>query len=166
MYCTITDVESYLSPCGVESFADHDNDGVADVGVVEECIIEAGAEIDLYAQQRYAAESLATSTLIKSWCIRLASYFLCLRRGNPPPESLQREFERLTNPRDGLLVQLGKGLLQLPGVSLRNDLRPSMSNVRIDRRYRDSTVRVTPNNSTDAPTTLTQDQQITPPHVY
>ena len=119
VYCTQLEVERYLSETAVDDFADHDGDGLDDVNVVDDCINQATEEIDLYATQRYTQTQLATSTLINRWCVVMAARFLCQRRGNPVPASLEDEWNRLTDPTVGKLVLVAHGRLQLPGVALR-----------------------------------------------
>lgn len=154
VYCTEAEIVRFLSSNAVTDFADNDADGTADTGVVDDCINQATQEIDLYATQRYDQTGLATSTIINRWAVVMASMFLCHRRGNVVPDSIATEWERIQER----LQQIAQGTLQLPGVSLRADLRPSFSNLDVDRRRRRSTIRVTPTNSTDAPTALTQDR--------
>lgn len=165
-YCSESQVERYLSSQGVIDFADHDEDGTANVEVVNDCINQATEEMDLYLRQRYTQDILGTSKLVERWATVLAARFLCQRRGNPVPASLEGEYERIANPDGGLLARIADGSRQLPGLALREDLRPTMSNVDIDRRYQRSTVRVSRQNSSDAPTKLTQDQSIDYPQRY
>lgn len=156
-YCTITELRRYLSAQGVTDFADHDASGAADSQVVADCINQATGEIDMYARQRYAVTGLNSHDLITRWCVVMSAYFLCQRRGNPVPASIETEFLRITDPIDGFLVKVSNGRLQLPGLALGDDLRPTWSNLVVDRRHRRSTVRVTQTNSSDAPTKLSQD---------
>ena len=151
-YCTQTDMERKLGEKGVIEFADHDNDHVADTDVVDDAINQATEELDAYATQRYTQTQLATSTLVTRWATVLACYFLTTNRGNPPPESLASEFARIM----ALLVQVASGEYQIPGLSLRSDMRPTLSNLRIDRRYIQSKARVEQAISTNTPTTQKQ----------
>lgn len=157
VYCTEAELIRYLSTNAVTDYADHDDDGTADTDVVDDCINQATEEIDLYARQRYTQTDLQTSTLINRWCVVLAARFLQTRRGNVISDSIEREWFRIADPDNGLLARIAKGLIQLPGIPLRASLRPSFSNLTVDRRRRVSTIRVTQENSTDAPTTMTQD---------
>ena len=157
VYCTEAELNRYLSSQGVIDFADNDDDGSADTGVVDDCINQATEEIDLYARQRYNQSDLSSSTLINRWAVTIAARFLCQRRGNVVPDVIEREWNRIADPDDGILVRISKGLMQLPNVPLRESLRPTFSNLKIDRRYNYSTVRVTRPNSSDAPTKMTQD---------
>lgn len=161
-YCDQPDVERLFSSYGVTAFADHDGDGNPDAGVVNDCINQATEEINLYCQQWYTPAVLETSTLINRWCTVYATVFLCERRGNPVPDSLAAEFARIA----AKLEQILAGTLKLPGLAMRDDMRPSMSNLTVDRRYNRSRIRVTPQNSTDSPTRLTQDMTIEMPTIY
>lgn len=151
-YCTATQLDRYVSSAGVVEFADHDDDGSADDEVVNDCINEATEEINGYCQQRYAPADLAGSTLVNRWAVKLAAYFLTQRRGNPPPDSFAMEFQRVV----ALLEKVAAGAYQLPGVALRADLRPSWSNLRVDRRYGQRKIRVKKDTSSDSPTELRQ----------
>lgn len=165
VYCTEAELNRFLSANGVIDFADHDDDNVADVGVVDDSINQATEEIDVWARQRHTQAQLQTSTLINRWCVVIAARFLCHRRGNVVPDTIEREWERLADPETGLLVKLSQGRVQLPGIALRDDLRPTWSNLKVDRRFRHSKIRVTSSNSSDAPTALTQDTELDPPSV-
>ena len=105
----------------------------------------------------YHQADLATSELVTRWCVVISARFLCQRRGNVVPQVIEEEFIRLTDPDRGMLRRIAHGERELPGLDLRDDMRPTWSNLTIDRRYRWSKVRVTQENSSDAPTVLDQD---------
>jgi len=155
--CTQAEVERVLSTYGVLAFADHDGDGSEDDNVVEDCIQRASDEIHLYLHDRYDSAVLATVNLVRRWAAVGAACYLCQTRNNPPPESLDLQWQKLINNEEGLIPKIGKGLQALPGVQLRYDSRPSFSNLRIDRRWPTSKTRVAVANSSDAPTSLNQD---------
>lgn len=156
---TEAEVERLMSVEMKVDFADHDEDGLADTGIVDDCINEASEEIELALNRRYASADLQSSNLIGRWATMLAATLLCRRRGNMPPESWDEEVQRIRER----LEDVASGKKNLPGVSLRADLRPTFSNLRVDRRYRHSKVRVTQTNSSDAPSALDQDTSIEPP---
>lgn len=156
-YCTQADMERRFSAAGVTAFADHDADGLEDDGVIDDCINQATDEINLYLRGKYAEAGLAGSTLVNRWAATLACYHLCECRGNPPPESLQRAFDWLMTPETGMLALIAACKINLPGVALNGDRRPTWSNLHVDRRWPHSKVRVTRSNSSDAPTALSQD---------
>lgn len=157
VYCTEAELQRYLSTNAVTDFADHDDDGTADTGVVDDCINQATEEIDLYLRQRYTQAVLATSELVSRWCVVIAARFLCHRRGNVVPDTIEREWNRLADPDSGMLARIAQGKLPIPGLSLRADIRPTWSNLKVDRRRLTSKIRVTKANSSDAGTALSQD---------
>ena len=159
VYCTQADIDRLFSAAGRLAFSDHDEDDVSDPGVVDDCIDQASQEIELYCFGRYDAAGLSSSTLVTRWCTVLAVHYLCERRGNPVPETVLIERDRLLGD-GGLLFKIQAGRMQLPGVPLRTDLRPAWSNLKVDRRYPTSKVRVRRQNSSDVPTTLTKDQAL------
>ena len=153
-------MERLFSAYGVTAFSDHDEDGLADDLVVSESIAAASAEILIHLNNRYLQADLVQSPLVRRWATVGALWFLCQNRGNPVPESLSLAWERLIDDQNGTIPKIGRGLNQLPGLQLRYDSRPSFSNLRIDRRWPNSKTRVTPTNSSDAPTTLSQKKTI------
>lgn len=152
--CDQADMERLFSAYGITGFADHDEDGTNDADVVEDCIIQASGEIGMYLGQQYDTDSLASNTLVNRWAALAATYFLTMRRGNPPPVSLDTEFKRLLDPETGLIPRIGKGAIKLDGVALKGNRTLSFSNVRIDRRYPQSKVRVLQNISSQQPSVL------------
>ena len=159
--CTSADMTRLLSSHGVTGFADHDDDGAADSGVLDDCINQATEEIRGFCWMWYSDDALATSTLINRWATVLSCYFLMTRRANPAADSMAAEFERIFS----LLQMVAAGSYRIPGLALRGDLRPTMSNVQVDRRWPVSTIRVTRQNSSDPPTTLTQDDALEVPPI-
>lgn len=156
-YCSLDDMQSLFSSAGVTAFADHDGDGQDDDGVTDHCINRATAEINQYLSRWHSATVLAASVLVNEWATVLAVVYLCRRRGNPVPESLQEDYAEII----ATLKEAAAGS-GLQGLAMRSDLRPTMSNLQVDRRYPHSTIRVTRENSTDAPTVLSQDQVVSP----
>lgn len=123
----------------------------------------ASSEIQTYCLPRgYSASSLQQSNLINRWAVAIALWYGSQTQGNPPPEAFERAYEDVM----AKLLLVSQGKLQLPGVGLSIDMRPSMSNVKIDRRFVQQKVRVQQNISTDAPTTLDQNQAIDVPTTY
>lgn len=158
--CSVAELNRFLSTDAVDDFADHNADGSADADVVEDCINQASDEIELYARQQYTPAALATSTLIIRWCVVMSARFLQERRGNVVSESIAVQWDRILEN----LEKVSNNLLQLPGLAKRDDLRPTWSNLKIDRRFRHSKIRVTQTNSSNAPTKLTQDATLPEAH--
>lgn len=161
VFCTTAELDRLLSSAGVISFADHDASGSSDTDVVEDCINQATAEIHDRANTFYSLTALAGSRTINRWCVVMSAYFLCMRRGNPIPESIKKEFDRITDLRDGLLVLLSQGTYLLAGVPRKADFGPSMSNITINRAYPYRKQRVTPNSRPNDTTTTSQDRERT-----
>lgn len=150
VFTSQTEIERKIGVNAVLDLTDHDNDGVAEADVLDDAINQATEEITLTAGQRYALSNLAASELIRRWATTLACCFLYTNRGNPVPVSLQLEFERIM----ARLERVMTGALALTGVALIGDLRPTMSNRTIDRRFATRTVRTQRRISTDAPSKL------------
>ena len=143
-------MERYFSVAGVQAFADHEQTGEADTDVIADCITQATEEINYYALERHSPAVLAASDLIVRWATVLAVYFLCERRGNSPPDSLAGEFARIM---EKLARIPGKGLA---GLAQRSDMRPSITNMTVDRRHPYSPVRVNQHASDQVPSMLPQ----------
>lgn len=162
VFCTTAELGRLLSAAGVISFADHDSSGSSDTDVVEDCINQATAELYDRGNAFYSLTALAVSRTINRWCVVMSAYFLCMRRGNPIPESIAVEFDRITNSRDGLLIQLSNGTYRLAGVARKADFGPSHSNIEINRIFPYRKQRVQPNSRPNDATTTTQDKAISP----
>lgn len=130
-------MERLFSAAGVTSFSDHENTGETDTDVVQDAIYDASEEILGAIFNRYEPEQVARSRVVRTWATFLACYYLCLRRGNDYPASWSTEIERIRAELE--LIRHGKGLR---GIPLRADLRPTWSNLQIDRRWPRSKVRV------------------------
>lgn len=150
-YCTSTDIERYLSLTGAEAFAAHDIPDEPTSEVYNDVINQATDEVNLYAIDRYDPADLATSKIVNRWATTFGAYFLTLRRGNPPPDSLAKDFDRVTK----ILERVQAGTLNIPNVGLRSR-GPTFDNLVVDRRYSQAKIRVQKENSSDSPTTLRQ----------
>lgn len=145
--------------------ADHDANSAADDYVINDALMEATCEIyqccsGIYSDAGLAASGLTSSSaasltggIIATWCKVLAACNLAERRGNTIPDSWFKEREIIR----AKLERIQAGARLLPSIAMRGDLRPSWSNLEVDRRYPHSTIRRTPSNSSDAPTVLTRD---------
>lgn len=151
-YTTEAMMERKVGAQALIDWCDHDADGTQDSNVLDDSINDATLEIDLYCRPKYSAASLATNNLIKRWATVLACFFCSQNRGNPPPDSLARQAERIYKQ----LERIRLCTLMLPGVALANDTRPTWSNRRVDRRFRNNSIRVTKTNSSSAPTKLSR----------
>ena len=147
------EMERLFSAQGVTAFADHEATGFRDDTVVDDCANQASYEVLNYAGQRYSQTALYGHSTPRGWATLFACRLICIRRGNQPPDSFETEFLRIME----LLKQVPSGGYKFFGLAERGDLRPTWSNVQVDRRHRHSTIRVTQTNSSSAPTVLSQD---------
>ena len=159
VYCSIAELQRFMSSDATDDAADHDADGTADADVIEDCINQATDEIDLYCLEQHTQAQLATSTLITRWCVVMSARFLQERRMNVVSESIAVQWDRILEN----LQNISDGTLQLPNLAKSDDMRPTWSNLKIDRRFRHSKIRVTQTNSSSAPTKLTQDATLPEP---
>lgn len=153
-YALPEDVSNFFGSIGVDAFASHDLRGSD--ATVDECLIEATDEINLYVLTRYEKEAVRTNRLLKRWCVVLATVYLCERRGNPIPESLLGAYQRI---KDALpLLQSDK--LRLPDTPLKGMNVPTFSNMKIDRRFPRRQQRVAINSS-NLPLERPRDSELT-----
>lgn len=153
LYASQADLERLLSSRGVQSFADHDQDGTSDPDVIDDCLVQASQEIELYCK-RYEPADLANSPLVNRWATVLAVVFLCQRRGNGVPESLAEEFKRIYE----LLMQIGSGIFELPGIAASADSVPKFSNMTVDRLAGNRQLRTIPVPGAHDPKIVSQEK--------
>lgn len=135
-YCTVGDVSRMLSSAGATAFSDNDQDGLPDNDVIEGAIAQAAEEIDFSLHERYTSDLLATSDIVVRWATVLSCYFLCMTRGNPVPESLQKEANRILFDENSNLSEIRRGNRYLPNLTPNKGQAPSFANMTIDRRFR------------------------------
>ncbi|MBW1953241.1 MAG: DUF1320 family protein [Deltaproteobacteria bacterium] len=137
-YTTEAEIMRVLSREGWLSQADDDRDGIVDPALLQEVVGEATEEINLYLAQRYRPEDLANHTLVRRWATYFACYLVSLRRGNPA--HFTGIVERIT----GWLERIFANRMNLPGLPVRKEMGPAMSNLEINDLYRRRKIRVDP----------------------
>lgn len=153
-YATPEDVTNFFGDTGVAAFAAHDLRGSD--ATLEDCIAQATDEINLYVLRRYEEDGVKTNRMLRQWCVVMSAVYLCERRGNPVPESLVAEYQRITEK----LPLIMRDEMRIPGVRLKGINVPMFSNMHIDRRYARRQQRVAI-NSTNMPKERPQDTEIT-----
>lgn len=152
-------VEWILGVCGVN--AKVNDSGTTVVTTDEEnyltySIYVASQTIDMYLLNRYSADVLAGSWVIRNWASIIAAYRVSLRRCNAPPTSLQYEYEQtmesLTKISVGQLMIGNLPSLATPGIA--------MSNLRMDPRFTGRQMRVETPISSTIPTGYRQTKDI------
>lgn len=136
LYTSMDDVNALLSEEGVGARLDDDQTGT--VTVAEEARLTtyavnyATTKVNDYALGRYAADDLDSSWTVNEWATIIAARWLCSRRGNPVPKSLQDMFEETMAE----LRMLRDKQYDLQDIAERTSTAPRWSNVRVDVRYR------------------------------
>lgn len=148
--CTVVQLQRFMSTIGMESFSSNNEVGGCDTDVVEDAINWATVEIMMYLHERYDIDDLTGTSLgaeiVNRWCVVGSARYLSLVRGNPVPDSWQIKWDLVLEK----LEAVRSDNLSLPGIALRDEDIPTLSNFTIDRRYRRSKKRVTSANSTVA----------------
>ena len=158
---SIDEMRSMISAQGVVAFSDHNSDGFEDVSVVQSCVDFASAFLGGAVAKLFTLVALATSPVMREFATVVAIRTLCMRRGNPIPESIELRYQEIV-ARDGLLAAIVSGAMQLldsngnpiPGLK---SFGPVMSNLLIDRRFLHEKVRVRRQSSTDFSSKLERD---------
>lgn len=106
-YCTDADVAARLSQWGLDLRV---NDAPT---MVNDCIENASSDIDLRLLPVYSAADIAESRWVHFACRALSVYYVCLRRNEPVPASVQEEYEKTMAE----LAAIADGTLTLPGAA-------------------------------------------------
>lgn len=93
--CVENDLIVRYGPTAVNNWADQQNNGTEFNGTVSDAILWASGELYGRLGQQYAVTDLQSSDIVKRWCITLSSYYLSTTRGNPAPEAITNEYERV-----------------------------------------------------------------------
>lgn len=139
-YCTQDDVDAIVSALNRTSMMDDDESGTLDAteqGFVTKAINWATDRVNFFAAVRYAPSSLAQSWFINSLCSILATKWISMHRGNPPPEAIDELYDDAI--RDLERIHAG---WQVPIISPRMVIWPFISNVNVDEIYRLRKIRV------------------------
>jgi hypothetical protein len=129
-YTTQAEMESIFSATGVSLHTDDDTPDS-----ITEAIEEATDEINLFCLEEYDAADLNQN----KWVRRMASYIACqiisIRRGQAELYSskVDQIFKRLE--------RIKSGSLEIPRLAKRTKGGPVMSNLRVDFRYRQNSIR-------------------------
>lgn len=155
---TDAELDRYMSAFGVVVFADHDDDGVSDDEVVNDCKTYATGTILGRLSKRYLPSIIASATIMPEIAAIVTLRTLCLRRGNQPPSSLEGAYHDIVD-QGGILDEIVSGKLVLvdaDGNPLAQKLGKAMmhSNIVIDRIYTENQQRVITGSSNRVPSQL------------
>lgn len=152
LYTSTTEVNAVLSSTGTDLRLDDDQGGTVDVteaAVLSTTIVnEATAEVNDYLFQRYAPIKLNDSWSCRRATSIIAAVWVCQRRGNPVPASLEKEYERVI----AKLEQIRDHILDIGGIAERESDQIGVSNVTIDSNYDVKQIRVQRSISDRTPT--------------
>lgn len=168
-FSTTAEQERYLSIYGIASFADHDDDGLADPNVLADCVNYATSKIAGLLSQRYTFANMQLATILPEIEVIIALRRLTHRRGNQTPASLEVDFQESIQA-DGdldLTIRGKQKLLKADGepVPEKPGAFPSWANLRIDRRYHSAKIRVTDSSNLD-PTSLRRNRSYNYPSYW
>lgn len=152
-FLTATDLMARLSSEGYDARLD---DNISALTNVQQ---KATNRVKLYCESEYNLTDLQTNADTGGWVNDIATdlgvYYLCARRGNTPPQVVQKQYEEAI----GLLEQVRDGHVFIPGVAERESPKPVVSNLSYDMRYNFKRVRVeVPISTGTSPTGYTQIQ--------
>lgn len=154
LYTSQAAVEDLLSSEGVSLRLDDDQSGAVAAGELDRltthAVNYATAEVNMRVGGRYAPAQLAESWVVYEWATVIAARWLCARRANPVPTTIQDAFDKALE--DMLLVQERK--LSLNDIAERAAPQPTLSNMTLDSRYRVKQLRVQRPLSTPRPSVI------------
>ena len=142
----------YLSQEGIDAFGSHD------AGAISDAKDYATSHLMTALITRYAWSTVLQSPFVKELWAVVALRTFCLRRGNPPPASLEHRYQEIM-AEGGVLDQIRLGRLLLTD-GAGNVLRPKASNAPahanliVDRRFPETTIRVVTGDSDMSPSKL------------
>lgn len=136
----------YLSQYGILAWTDHDQDGVADTNVLADCQTYGYSFVVGRLVHRYTAAAMAQAPILIEVEVIVTLRELCVRRGLPPPASLEFRYQEIAGE-GGLLDQIVSGRMMMVDAS-GNPIRPTVtgapshSNLMVDRGFSERRIRV------------------------
>lgn len=132
-WATQSDVESILSPHGVASMADDDDDGTGDAGIVSAMLERASAlMIEPKIARTYILSETTSNDFLKWAQATIAACMLSARRNMPAPSQLESDQQQILD----FLDQVRQGRERLPNQPDSFDYKPTVSNMKIQRGHR------------------------------
>jgi hypothetical protein len=110
------------------------------------------SKVKLYCNSRYDDTQLVLSGTVCDWTALIAAKFLCSRRAQGCPKSIQADYQEAIEE----LRMVQGGQLEIEDCGTRGVDWPAMSNVTVDPSYDGMRVRVEPNISEQTPTAYSQ----------
>lgn len=110
------------------------------------------SKVKLYCNQRYDDSELVQSGTVLDWATICASKFLCTRRAQGCPASIQNDYDEAIE--EMRMVQVNQ--LSIEDIGTRGSSWPSMTNIIVNPGYEGMRARVQPNISEQTPTGFSQ----------
>jgi hypothetical protein len=124
--------ELYLTTTGSPAFTSDNKTNIPRPSLWTSICSYATRKVDLYCWQAgYDPNWLATSWIVRNWATTIATRMLCKRRLNSVPEALEDEYQEAV----GDLENIRKGMMKIPGLPIRSNRFPAMSNYIIDDNF-------------------------------
>jgi hypothetical protein len=139
-YCEWEQVESLASELGVRNRLDDKNKGFANPQFKADCLEQGSAEIDFAIGLRYPWQELQKEVIIKWYAAKLTLAATFTRRLLSLPESFANEIARIR----ASLLEIKSGTQTLPNCAEMMRFTPGVVNFTVDKRYRDTKIRVQP----------------------
>ena len=155
-YTDKAEIEDLLSVNGVVLRADDRDRGTLSSTELDRINLNAvnyaTGKCNLYLLERYEASILVDSWIVHHWATVIAARWLCKRRGNSVPESLEDEYEEIIEE----MQKVKEGELSLGDVAQRESDQPTFSNVTVDTTYDLRQIRVQRPISEQSPSVFPQ----------
>lgn len=158
LYTSRSEIDDLLSEYGVDLRLD-DNDSNS-IDTTESARLTtnglniATAKCNLYLLERYDASDLYESWIVHHWATVIAARWLCKRRGNPVPESLDDEYDEVIEE----MTAVKEGDMSLGDVAQRESDQPTFSNVTMVDHYALRKIRVQRPISEQSPSAIPQNR--------
>jgi phage gp36-like protein len=120
-FTTITNLQKRMSSTGVSLRIDDDSSAINNV------IADAGVEAFGYVGNMYAAIDLASSAWFEKKVTDIAAYYLCMRRNNKAPISVEKQYDKTIED----LEKAQKGSFRIPDCPMNKSFAPVLSAPRL-----------------------------------
>lgn len=125
-------------------------------GTIAQAVNVATAWVKRFTQSLYDVADLANSWSVVTWATIKAAHWICARRANPIPTSLNNLYLEAIDE----LTMVRAQQMQIEDIGYRNEILPSWSNLRIDQRWTIKKMRVETVLSGRMPSQYPQKQDI------
>ena len=103
-----------------------------------QAVMVGTAKVKTYTQTLYDSQHLMNSWTVWNYATICATHWLCWRRQNPVPQSINNSYQETMD----MLVKIQLGEIAIEDSAYRNEILPTWSNLRIDRRFNIKQLRV------------------------